>query len=230
MRFEFASVAELDEFLIFCSRIHQSKPVTVNVHLDEHGDEPLPEIDEAPEISEIVEMTPNQSLAHREAQDAKNAAYIAETVKQNAVESQRRKRRTKAEMEAARAAEQAGNASPAGEATTDGASTNSPESATEAAGAGNPFAQPMPTGNEPIQNAAPEDVPDVIQFIKSRLGERPEVSQVDHLNMARTFIGKHGMDKYNQSFALAGLTNNAMGYSVADCATHAAALDFLSLE
>ena len=51
----------------------------------------------------------------------------------------------------------------------------------------------------------------------------PEVSQVDHLNMARTFIGKHGMDKYNQSFALAGLTNNVMGYSVADCAKHAAA-------
>lgn len=75
-----------------------------------------------------------------------------------------------------------------------------------------------------IEYAMPTDAN---EFIAAQMAERPELSQLEHLNIARSFISAKGMEKYNQTFALAGLPANVMGYSPADCARHAAAMSFL---
>lgn len=196
MQLTFESLAELKDFMSWI------------------GDLAHPRI-EGPKATIVVQDLPIEATAEElEIAEANVARVEAEPVDKPA-----RKRRTKAEMEAARAAE-----------------TANPTSVESAAIAQTPSGA---DSSEPTADAlvaatsasAPADgTSDAGEFIKSRLAERPEVSQVEHLNLARTFIGKHGMEKYNASFPLAGLTPNVMGYSPADCATHAAALDFLSLE
>ena len=111
---------------------------------------------------------------------------------------------------------------------------------------GNPFAQQsLPTESKNDQekpaeqpkaavpaDATPEQAKqyEVNEFVAARLAERPTLDQREHLLLAHTFIGKHGMPKYNESFSLVGLSPNVMTYTEADCARHAAALDFLGLE
>lgn len=75
-------------------------------------------------------------------------------------------------------------------------------------------------------DAAGESLP-LADYLAFRVPQLAEVSQVDHLKAGRDFIGKHGVQKYNESFSLAGLSNNVMAYSQADCATHMAALEWL---
>lgn len=152
---------------------------------------------------------------------------IEETIAAPFADKPVRKRRTKAEMEAARAAETTSGETSAATAAAEQPATSATTSADVAESASIPA---VAEGSAPPVQTAAVDKGDSAEFIKSRLAERPEVSQVEHLNLARTFIGKHGMEKYNASFPLAGLTPNVMGYSPADCATHAAALDFLSME
>lgn len=204
MRLEFNSVSELAEFFDFMqgSR-HQiaSLAMTAGAMFAEGAQD-----------GETVELTP----APEQATD-----IVAEGTVESPEPKVKRTRRTKAEMEAARAA------------------------VTEALERGevveNPFAQQAeaqapanPQFQEEVAKIAqtdPHDVAgDAAGFIKARVAERPELTQIEHLNVARAFIGKYGMDKYNQSFALAGVTNNVMAYQPSDCALHAAALDFLSLE
>ena len=196
MQLTFESLAELQDFVQWVQAVRQAAPIEPTKSTLVVKD--LPEVS-APAVNPC-DMTSTERMAEDMAQTDKPV----------------RKRRTKAVMEVARAAETA-NPTPADSA---------PES--ESSGAESNVEQAAPAA-EP-QASAPADKGDSAEFIQSRLAERPEVSQVEHLNLARTFIGKHGMEKYNASFPLAGLTPNVMGYSPADCATHAAALDFLSLE
>lgn len=199
MQLNFESLAELQDFVAWVQAARQAAPIV-----------------EGPKATIVVKDLPigdGDAVEDPAPEQDSEEAPAAKTVTV-------RKRRTKAEMEAARAAESAegkpDQAAPS-ESTNDGVDTVE-ESSTEAT------AMSVPA------TSAPVDKGDAVEFIKSRLAERPEVSQVEHLNLARAFIGKHGMEKYNSSFPLAGLTPNVMGYSPADCATHAAALDFLSLE
>lgn len=150
---------------------------------------------------------------------------------------QKRKRRTKAEIEAEKAAEQQAKSVDKQPETTPAGTPDkvAPENT------GNPFAQQsLPAEEKPQEQpkaAAPADATpeqakqfEINEFVAARLAERPTLEQREHLVLARTFIGKHGMPKYNESFQLVGLSPNVMTYTEADCARHAAALDFLGLE
>lgn len=200
MQLTFESLDELQDFVQWVEGRRSPSPAIVDIT----NDLPPPMMADTPS----VEPEDAQGVADRPSPEESEV---------DAVEvSPKRKRRTKAEMEAARAAENANPTraedSPPSEISTRGSEAGNESSAQESV------------------TSAPVDKGDAVEFIKSRLAERPEVSQVEHLNLARAFIGKHGMEKYNASFPLAGLTPNVMAYSPADCATHAAALDFLSLE
>lgn len=201
MQLTFESLAELQDFVQWIGALTPIKTVTV-------GDVSV----SAPAADPIF----REVLTDETVEDA---APAAKTVTG-------RKRRTKAEMEAARAAESGSGETSAATAAAEQPAISATTSAAVAESASIPAVDNVARERHPM----PDSMQDAVSFIKSRLVERPEVSQVEHLNLARTFIGKHGMEKYNSSFPLAGLTPNVMGYSPADCATHAAALDFLSLE
>lgn len=125
----------------------------------------------------------------------------------------KRKRRTKAEIEAdeaeaaiARAAAAAKAQEPTTEATeTAPAASTAPEGT-------NPFAAAEPAAETPATPAAEPDAADTT------------VTPFQHLTRAREFIAKHGMPKYNESFAKAGLDANVMGYSAYQRALHMDAL------
>ena len=102
-----------------------------------------------------------------------------------------RKRRTKAEMEAARAAEQSD-----APAVTEAGQTEMTPAGTPAAVApentGNPFAQAELPAEQlaAAPETKPADTGDLKDFLAARVAERPELSQVEHLNLARGFIAK----------------------------------------
>lgn len=149
-----------------------------------------------------------------------------------------RKRRTKAEIEAERAA---AAVAPDNADTT---STEKPQMTAQEA-----IAQALATAElrkkraeqtaEPVQAASIPDVPEASSlspldpalmpsdFIARRGAEISELPAIEHLNAARNFIAKHGMPKYNESFSLCGLSPNVLQFSPQDCALHAAALEWL---
>lgn len=88
------------------------------------------------------------------------------------------------------------------------------------------FEQALEAAIATKEDPAPGEVLSVSDYVASRTAERPEVSQIDHLNLARAFVAKHGVLKYNETFALAGLQSNVMLYTPADCAVHAAVLEW----
>lgn len=206
MQLTFESLDELQTFVAWVNGACAPAPVTVDCASD------FPAI--APQHLMTIESTGAQNAAARPSPE--------ETEVDAAEVSPKRKRRTKAEMEAARAAETA-NPTRAEDSLPSEISTRGSE-------AGNESSALESVASASAARTEVVDKDDSAEFIKTRLTERPEISQVEHLNLARTFIGKHGVEKYNASFPLAGLTPNVMSYSPADCATHAAALDFLSLE
>jgi hypothetical protein len=59
------------------------------------------------------------------------------------------------------------------------------------------------------------------------VGKFNAITPVDHMNLAKNFIAAKGMNGYNESFGLVGLSNNIMGFTQEQRALHAAALDFL---
>lgn len=204
MQLTFESLAELQDFVQWVQTARQVAPIHVS---EVARDELVKAIEaEVPGKLQVLETPSDEQIEGKSA----------------------RKRRTKAEMEAARAAETGSGETSAATAAAQQPATSDTTSAAAAVEAADSPA--VAVGDAPAVKTEAVDKGDSAEFIKSRLAERPEVSQVEHLNLARTFIGKHGMEKYNASFPLAGLTPNVMGYSPADCATHAAALDFLSLE
>ena len=207
MQLTFESLAELQDFVKWVQDQRAAAPI---------------EPDAAPD-----EQRYDLVIAEKATNDVpERLDYIPPPGQNVEVDKPTRKRRTKAEMEAARAAETESGETSAATAAAEQPAISATTSAAVTESASTPAVDNVARERHPM----PDSMQDAISFIKSRLVERPEVSQVEHLNLARTFIGKHGMEKYNSSFPLAGLTPNVMGYSPADCATHAAALDFLSLE
>lgn len=183
----------------------------------------------AVDVAELAVATPDALPEIESPEGAHNPSEHPVAEAAAAPAEQKRKRRTKAEMEAARAAESgetvAANVAaeqPAGSDTT----TAEPVTSQSTADVANPFAQQ----ELPPEQAQPAAKGELAEFLAARLAERPELTNIEHMNLARAFISKHGMPRYSESFALAGLASNVMGYSTADCAKHAAVLDFLASE
>lgn len=123
----------------------------------------------------------------------------------------KRKRRTKAEIEADEAEAAIARAAEA---------TKTQEPATDD--------PPKPSeGINPFDTVQPPDTP--FPATPADAAAEPEaadttVTPFQHLTRAREFIAKHGMPKYNESFAKAGLDANVMGYSAYQRALHMDAL------
>jgi len=252
MRFEFNDLHELKDFLTWAGYVRPLAPVMDLTVQHASGTHSVPS-GKLAAVKTYADMV--DPLLNAEGAPPTEGAK-AEPVEEPA----KRKRRTKAEIEADKTAEAArlsahnqANAIADANLAEHGAETaaayaKQPETTPAGTAAvvapentGNPFAQQSLPAEEKTQepakaaapaNATPEQVKqfEINEFVAARLAERPTLDQREHLLLARTFIGKHGMSKYNESFNLVGLGPNVMTYTEADCARHAAALDFLSLE
>lgn len=193
--------------------------------------DPLPTID----TSGVAFDTPQQplqgqhaSLGDKPSTDGAAAGSTPVQPEQTA-EPTRRKRRTKAEIEADEKA---------------AAAARDAVAQTSAAGAGEKAAGPavQPEGANPFaQTAAPAGGPETAPVEQvpatgsdpvasdAATGEDGEtvVTPFQHLTRAREFIAKHGMPKYNETFAKAGVDVNVMGYSAYQRSLHMAAMDEL---
>ena len=173
------------------------------------------------------------SPADLEARDLKIGPYAGtddkEAPAQPAAEPAKRKRRTKAEIEADEKAETARIA--ATKAAYEAAEACRAENFEEAGAAMKQAAQPaaeaakQPEGTNPfemVDNALSTPPADAQG---DGAGESEVITPFQHLTRAREFIAKHGMPKYNETFAKAGLDANVMAYSAYQRAVHVAALD-----
>jgi hypothetical protein len=159
-----------------------------------------------------------------------------------------RKRRTKAEIEADKAAALAAaantpidGAQPAGEA------QNEPQAHAAPPVDANPFAagainiaqtvqsamqaaQPGGTlgGIAAQQGVAITEKTDPVVWIPQRGAAIGQVDALAHMNQCRAFIAANGQQRYQKSFPLAGLTPNVMSYKPEQCALHVAALEWLT--
>lgn len=165
----------------------------------------------------------------------------------------KRARRTKAEMEAARAAEtgaQTGAAEPVRTEPPAAPSgrANEPENAAAAAANGNPFSN----GTQMIEAAlaAPDaasatravgealraesarpdtaGAPDAAAWIAAKEQELIKVDAIECLRLSRNFIAKHGFQNYQRVFALTGLPAEITKYKEAERLQHAATMAFLA--
>lgn len=217
MELTFHSLDELQAFTAWVSGGRTSSPETVTLSVTQAECDALANAIKAG-LAEDDEKRP-QVLDERQ----------PEGEMQSAGEPAKRKRRTKAEMEAAKAAE--AGAPETTEVTPAGTVAQvAPENK------GNPFAQQtLPEGAEATgappksEPAAAADKGDYAEFLAARLAERPTMEQIEHMKYARNFIGKFDLTTYNTAFEMAGLSPNVMGYTPEDCARHAATLDYLSL-
>lgn len=246
MHISFDSIAELRDFLDFAHEIgnmmqRAQAPSTPDAEktykfadrLDAAVDDPDTLIDTSVEAATALSMpvdnatgcTANELAVPGEAEPAK------------------RKRRTKAEMEAARAAEQAGN--------TDTSATGSdPASGPADAAAGqalspavdaNPFAasgstnlaqimqQAVQTAGTLAEMAKAQAAPaaDPVTWIPARAAELGPIDAVTHMRKCREFIAAKGQAVYQKTFALAGTGSNVMSFSPEQCAAHLAAQEYL---
>lgn len=124
-----------------------------------------------------------------------------------------RKRRTKAEIEAAAAAEARPEEAAALAAAVQ--QDKAAEGQTQPEGT-NPFEQAAAPAADPAAPA--DDVPNA---------EPDVVTPFQHLTRGREFIAKHGMPKYLETFTKAGTDPNVMGYSAYQRGLHMAAMDEL---
>lgn len=225
----FESIAELDEFV---ARLGLPAAQVVSYV--------------APALSPVVIDAFSDAIAPDEAQTPEQAASEVVTAAQ---EKPKRTRRTKAEIETARAAESA--------PVEDAPSAPGDEAATPApiVNEGNPFASAAPAANAAIQAAlagasndqtlaalAEVQVPAAVvaksakptdpEHIKTWLhdtavGNIGPLEMGAHMARAKAFIAKNGNAKYNETFVVAGLDPNIMVYTDEQRAYHAAALEFV---
>lgn len=214
MQLSFDSISELDEFLGWAEQYRGhilTEPATafaacalvpgVNALAPSAGDSPEPTC-----VSGSVGFdTPPTG-------DAKSA---------DAAEPAKRKRRTKAEIEAD--AKETADALAAKDRNDVAAGlVEQPEGAQGA----NPFDQPANSAE------APAEGPETLNGDKKPAptdedGGETVATPFQHLTRAREFIAKHGMPKYNESFAKAGLDPNVMGYTAYQRGLHMEALTAL---
>jgi len=235
MNLTFDNLAELDDFLVWVrdTGAHLGGGTTRLVGTTEETDPPPPKWDHPTlDASGATFDTPQQPLsANHVSLDDKAPDGCETRVSEppaQAAEPTKRKRRTKAEIEAdEKAAERAAAEAEARHvdiarvAHADGSVTTTsvglppdvnPSGVTGAPAGANPFEQPAAT--------AAADTPAADD------GETV-VTPFQHLTRAREFIAKHGMPKYNETFTKAELDANVMGYSAYQRALHMSAMDEL---
>lgn len=234
MEIIFHNLSELLEFMEFAGYVPRSAVTDALVNaLVEH----------APVREPLVPHT-------QEEIDAANLAARQQSDIQGEPETAKRKRRTKAEIEAdKRAAEEAATQS------VQAGPQSAPSAPAEHKAKPNPFAvdaanmvaniQTMMGGEviapsalaaaahaEPSAAEATHTahalIADPAVWISQRAAEIGTVKQGEHLKICRNFISKFSLPKYNESFDLAGLTPNVMQYTPEQCALHQATLEFMS--
>lgn len=231
MNLQFDSISELEQFLMFSAHIGKAFAVAPR---EAAATQPVQHVDPAADFyvapTVETEMTPGQSVAHFEAQTAINEAHVAATVSANA-EIAKRKRRTKAEMEAARAKEASAanaEAAPAGGSAT----TSAAAASVQLTPAGdNPFAVASPATQAILE--APNQSAATLAGMAAMQSNPPSdeqpaaprvIESIEHLRACQAFIQAHGMTKYNESFK-DGLNANIAAYTPEQRAQHIAILE-----
>lgn len=227
MDLHFHSLSELTEFLTWVDARRPASVIAGIATLDAAYNSPAVAAAVADAVQTAAEVA--HELAGAVSVDVVEASGAAgEPVK--------RKRRTKAEMEAAALAElnagadtsalTKGNPGPAS-----GAVSAQDGQPTTSVGGNNPFASllgadgtpalaPAATGAEQPATEQPANPAD-LAAVAAALGE---VSATDHLNKCREYIAKHGLAAYNETFAKAGLTANVLAFTGEQRALHVAVL------
>lgn len=214
MNLSFDSIADLNEFLHWADK-YRAVDLTANRTRDLIGpavdDGPLPTIDASAGMPPPVTGDPSGaalSPADPGAADRMAPVLAAALSALQPTEPAKRKRRTKAEIEADE------------KAVADAAGADL-KAATEQFAP----AQVANAGPNPFEQAATAPAGEPAAGAEG--GESDVVTPFQHLTRAREFIAKHGMPKYNESFAKAGLDANVMGYTAYQRGVHMAALDEL---
>lgn len=214
MNLSFNNLSELDEFLQWATNYGASQ--TLVLKLDTSApDTPLPTIDpsalpEAGAAGGVAFDTP----PGRVNRSGDSAGEPTEAPATN--EPTKRKRRTKAEIEADETA-----AALKAKAENDAKVEQDPASVTTS-----------PTGANPFEQAVTITGQTDVQVEESALTGEPDadatvVTPFQHITRARAFIAKHQIAKYNETFAKAGTDPNVMAYTAEQRAAHMAAMDEL---
>lgn len=206
MKLEFDSLADLNDFLQWADT-YRTGP---------EGAVPGVSGGIQPCTGEVAFDTPQQPLQA-------DHVSLNDKVPETSPEPARRKRRTKAEIEAADKA-----AAGAEQAKAQG-SQDAGEASLEAARATLRDKEPAPAGTNPFDTAPRPDhaAPAAAAGAQPDDSADTTVTPFQHLTRAREFIAKHGMPKYNESFAKAGLDANVMAYTAEQRALHLEALTAL---
>lgn len=230
MHIAFDNLQEFQEFVEYCGFARKTlAPAEV------------PGIEIHEESDEYVSVTAAEVIAERGDSMMSLAQAKDEVVK--------RKRRTKAEMEAARAAEAAGNTDASAETHQPAGEPHDASAihALEPAHGANPFAASTSIAQivqaaiqaQPEQHTTLAQVADAQRGVEAdkpndpavatptRAAQIGKVDAIEHMRRAREFIAAKGQQVYQRTFALAGLTSNVMSYTPEQCAQHLAAMEWL---
>ena len=221
MELKFDSIKELEQFLMFSAHIGaafatQTRATGVAPEMAAPYVAPRTDVAEAVAVQK-EDTEPSVPIAQGE--DGPLIADGGATV-----EKPKRTRRTKAEVEAARAAEEhAGNVA-------DGLSPAEPEATPTGA---NPFAIASPA-TQAILEAPNQSAATLAGIAAMQTGSIVEptaaprvIESIEHLRACQSFIQAHGMTKYNESFR-DGLNANIAAYTPEQRSHHVAILKQLA--
>lgn len=225
MNLQFDSIQELEEFLMFSAHIGRAfatQPPVGDISPEKIALSPKRDMPRA-ELEAMLARNPEGLI---EPALIDHGDISAETIQQNHVElvdKPKRTRRTKAEMEAARAELSGPIDAAASVATVETASTTADA---------NPFAiapAMQAVLDAPNQNAATLAA---MAAMQNAPAEEPAVAprvieSIEHLRACQSFIQAHGMTKYNESFR-DGLNANIAAYTPEQRAQHVAILEQLA--
>jgi len=221
MNLSFDSIDDLNHFLHWADK-YRAVDLTANRTRDLIGpavdDGPLPTIDASAGMPPPVPGDPS-GAALQPAADTATPGDVAPVP---------RRRRTKAEIEADKAAVAAAGAAVThvdvarvvhadGSVTTTSVGLPPDVNPSDVTG--------VPTGANPFEQAATAPAGEPAAGAVG--GESDVVTPFQHITRAKAFIAKHGTLKYGESFAKAGLDANVMGYTAYQRGVHMATLDEL---
>ena len=230
MKLEFYDLSELDAFLAWAGRGRIGSAIVIGADPEPMTGEVLGTVDttgevnvsEGPQGTETAVPAPaprkRRTKAEIEAENATKTGGIAVIDAHAETPAQAAIRQALEAAKLSKEAKEAGNPAAAQALLEAGAKVLTPHAANQHTNA----------AAEPTSALSPTD-PKLLphEFIQKRAAEIGEMQAIEHLNAARNFIAKHGMAKYNESFPLCGLHANVMQFTPAECALHAAALEWL---
>lgn len=268
MKIEFDGIADLREFLEFAGYTRAGERyIGKRPELAAPFGESTAPNDQYPDYAQgsgDSAPVPDATLTPEERAQAQHEAHVAatgallsaglnvasQTTSQQAGEPPKRKRRTKAEIEADKLA---AAAHPAPVVETPAPTDAQAIAATSPLAGANPF--DASTSNAPAATAALHEAPagttgtlsalaigeaahaaidsadvDPQSYIALRVAEMGGAFDArEHMKKCVEFIGALGKAKYDEAFDLAGTSRSVATYTPADCAKHIAALEYLQL-